>query len=861
MPEREVLRLGIQLAHGLHAAHEQGVVHRDLKPGNLRVTPDGRLKILDFGLARVASLVSTTTTTATADQSGPRVEGTPPYMAPEQLRAETIDERTDIYSAGVVLYEIATGRPPFAASQFVTLVDQILREPPEPPRRRTPSISPGLERVILKAIDKEPSRRYQSAKELAVDLERLQTPSAVLTPSRDRVSTWTVALATALVCAVLGLVAWVGLGRWRAGDAPRLPPALVVVADLDDRGNSPSMTQAVRRALAMAFQQSPPLEEVSAAALAEARQRLRLAQDAPLDADTVTRVALRDGYRAVIAGLVERDGGRWRVTLRAFGAVGRHVVAQRSFAVESGGVSSTAMVQMVAPFLADLRDAMDRLEPPAGMPRVTTSSDEALAYYANALRALQESRHDESQNHLAAAIRADDGFPMAHLALSQLHRVAGRGRLERADLARAFSAIDGVTPGERFPIEAAYFETNEEYDRALEVCGAWVGAFPESVEAREALARAYDNDGYPDESIGQHEKELELQIAQRLEPGAFSTIIQLLVREGRFPEAADRAAKAVAHYRSSGRPVPLALRWAAGMAAFGLDKLDDARSEFEALSASGRDQYGPIGELYLARLDIYRGRLDAAEERLLTAVAVASQEQRDRAVSIHRYLLGRIDLCRERPRLAVVQARSLATQLTADPMAAWFEQILNAGLLYVEAGDLPRARALLDQLGRQRPSTGRSSFARSCLLNLQGAIALATGRVAEAEQAFRNGVPLYPRYLLQIGLARTYARQRRWAEASRAWEQVIGRKGVILRDGFPADWLTSHVELARVRLELGDRPGARQSLSAALDRWTQADDLPVRRRATELWNTLAAAPGGGSARSVVSRPERSGSDR
>jgi TolB-like protein/Tfp pilus assembly protein PilF/predicted Ser/Thr protein kinase len=181
LPEKEVLRIGSQLAQGLAAAHGQGVLHRDLKPANLRLMPDGRLKILDFGLARLLQPVETNVPTATRDHL---IAGTLPYMAPEQLDGDRVDERADIYAAGAVLYELATGHRMFSEGNTGRLVKAILHESPSVPTTLNPRLSPGLEAIILKAIDKDPDRRYQSARELMVDLERLSAPSTTTPPVR-----------------------------------------------------------------------------------------------------------------------------------------------------------------------------------------------------------------------------------------------------------------------------------------------------------------------------------------------------------------------------------------------------------------------------------------------------------------------------------------------------------------------------------------------------------------------------------------------------------------------------------------------------------------------------------------------------
>jgi Tol biopolymer transport system component len=178
LPEKGVVRLGAQLARGLQAAHEQGVIHRDLKPSNLHLTPDGLLKILDFGLARLLQPKTTPGHSTATETAAGAIVGSPPYMAPEQLLGKPPDARTDLYAAGAVLYETATGRRPFGERTGVALTDAILHHPPLSPRAVAESLSPGLESVILKSLDKDPELRHQTAKDLLVDLERLQLRSS-----------------------------------------------------------------------------------------------------------------------------------------------------------------------------------------------------------------------------------------------------------------------------------------------------------------------------------------------------------------------------------------------------------------------------------------------------------------------------------------------------------------------------------------------------------------------------------------------------------------------------------------------------------------------------------------------------------
>jgi serine/threonine protein kinase/Tfp pilus assembly protein PilF len=214
LSQKQVVELGVQLAKGLFAAHRANIIHRDLKPGNLRLTDEGELKILDFGLARWHEPVSEVAATASLSVRD-TIAGTLPYMAPEQIRCEEADVRTDIWAAGAVLYEMATGKRPFPMASSLKLIDAIQHLDPPTPSTLNLQLTQLLDAVIMKALDKDPDRRYQSASELRVDLLRLlpATTSSGRLSLSEFVSAhrlgrriWIALVVVALSCAIIGFV-------------------------------------------------------------------------------------------------------------------------------------------------------------------------------------------------------------------------------------------------------------------------------------------------------------------------------------------------------------------------------------------------------------------------------------------------------------------------------------------------------------------------------------------------------------------------------------------------------------------------------------------------------------------------------
>ncbi len=329
LPEKEITRLGAQMAEGLAAAHERRVVHRDLKPANLRVTPDGRLKILDFGLAKLVRRdVDSATARTESFTETQGVAGTLPYMAPEQLRGEGVDARTDIHALGAVLYEMATGQRAFPDRQAAQLTAAILQLPVSSPRALNRRVSVDLERVVMKCLEKEPENRYQSAKEIAVDLRRFGTPgsaAAVLSarrPARRQGMVLAVGIAlVALVAVLVGLNVGGLRERLLGGAAQGQVTSLAVLPLQNLMGDTGQdyFVEGMHEALITDLSKIAALKVISRTSVMRYKETEK----------PIPEIARELGVDAVIEGSVLRAGNQVRVTAQLIeAATDRHLWAE-----------------------------------------------------------------------------------------------------------------------------------------------------------------------------------------------------------------------------------------------------------------------------------------------------------------------------------------------------------------------------------------------------------------------------------------------------------------------------------------------------------------------------------------------------
>ena len=487
LPPAEVVRLGVQLAEGLAAAHRQGIVHRDLKPGNLRLTTDGRLKILDFGLAQFMPRASELGLTATMTEAQ-KTSGTLPYMPPEQLRREIADARSDIWAAGAVLYELSTGKRPFPQSVPALLINAILNEAPQPPRALNPAVPARLDTVILKALARDRSQRQQSASELAADLSRSMTAPSPL--SHEWRWYW-LAIAAALIIAFAGyfffrthrLTSTSTVNRRRS----------VAVLGFKNLSASPDkswLSTAISEMLTTELSQGNQLRAIPGESVAQMKMSLALPDAESFSQQTLTRIRQNLGSDDVVLGsYLPLGNGLLRLDVRLQDAVAGETLAsvsEKGNESEIDSLVSKAGAELRAKLGVDaLSDAQSALVK-ASLP----SAPEAARLYSQGLQKLRLLDALAARESLEKAAALDPDHAPTHSALAEAWSDLGYESKAKEQAKRALKLSSRSSREERLVIEGRAHELLDEIPQAIESYRALWEFFPDNIDYGLFLIRA-----------------------------------------------------------------------------------------------------------------------------------------------------------------------------------------------------------------------------------------------------------------------------------------------------------------------------------------------------------------------------------
>jgi tetratricopeptide (TPR) repeat protein len=799
-PPQEAAKIMLQICRALEAAHTEGVIHRDLKPQNIMLDSSGKVFVMDFGIARSAYLPGMTQTGA--------LIGTPEYMSPEQARGEKLTEQSDLFSLGVILYELLTAKSPYPADAPLATLWKRMQEKPIPPIEVDPEVPKPLNDVVMKALEIELENRFSSAHEMAQQLELWLGPSAgsstVFIPAPPRTIPWKWAAAVLpLLLATGGVVYWL-----KTPTKPKAPhaPVSVLVADFTNHTGDPIFDGTLEPMFNVALEGASFINAYNRGNARKLAQKLPNATD-KLDEQPARLVAVSQGIGAVVTGELSRRGEKYDLSATALDAVSGNVIAKSEVTAENKDGVLLAVPKLVAPIRKSLGDITpESVQLAAAGGAFQAASLEAVHQYGIAMEQQFSGKDEEAMRSFSKAAELDPNFARAYSGMAAEAISLGREQDAEKYIKTAMEHVDRMTERERYRVRGLYYLMTENWEKCIEENSELVKQYPADNIGHNNLAICYTGAHNTPKAIEEFKRSLEVSPNNQKRVN----LALDLSYTGDF-SAAEQEARTVLKSNPALETGYAALAYAQ----IGQGQLSEAIQTFQQLekvSSFGQSMAAPG----LADIALYEGRLSDAVHLLETAAAADVKAGRLESAAADYGLLAYVQFVRRQkgPALAATEL-ALANSKSASTRFA-------AGRLYAAAGETAKAQKLAEVFASESQLEA-PVYAKL----IEGDVALQGKDPRRAIQLFNEANKQLDTWLGRFDLGRAYLDAGLFPEADSEFDRCLKRRGETL-DLF--DYVSTYGYLPEVYYYQGR---AREGLNSPGFRDSYKTYLTIREKAGE----------------------------